>query len=272
MIKRMLMGLSLLLALPMVALAGHPCDLDPENWQNILFIELGTSWESEVKSNLRPDAPVMKVVQSLDGIDEINGKTYLKLWVSIDDGEPVFKSYIRIDRHELIYALDPQRIDEGEKLIYSFSSKPSDEPISWLMWDGSLAEDEEYEFVKTRNVNADVEYADWEWAAYKVKLYPVGFKGEEDACVGAVTWYWGMGAASGFTNQLYSASSAYTSTLKRVGTSCNGVVYDVSGGAGVGTAIEDFPLDGTKYRIDGTPLSEGEKGIYIMNGKKYIAR
>ena len=98
MIKRMLVGLSLLLALPMVALADHPGDLDPENWQNILFIELGTSWESEVKSNLSPDAPVMKVVQSLDGIDEINGKTYLKLWVSIDDGEPVFKSYIQIGR------------------------------------------------------------------------------------------------------------------------------------------------------------------------------
>ena len=193
--------------------------------------------------------------------------------MSNDDGEPVFKSYIRIDRHEVIYALDPQRIDEGEKLIYSFSSKPSDEPISWLMWDGSLAEDEEYEFVKTRNVNADVEYADWKWAAYKVKLYPVGFKGDEDACVGAVTWYWGMGAASGFTNQLYSVYSAYTSTLKRVVTSCNGVVYDAGEGAASFSTSAEVLVSARQSKISlWTELNSGlmvprcqrEKKVFIL--------
>ena len=55
-------------------------------------------------------------------------------------------------------------------------------------------------------------------------------------------------------------------------TSCSGIVYDAAT-AGIGNINAEVSTgDNVKYHIDGTLFREGDKGIYIMNGKKYIAR
>lgn len=78
----------------------------------------------------------------------------------------------------------------------------------------------------------------------------------------------------GFTNQLYSLCDDYETTLKRVITSCSGIVYDANqaGIGGINADDSEGIGNNVKYHIDGTLFREGDKGIYIMNGKKYIAR
>lgn len=249
---------------------GH----DPSDWQNIYFIELGTSWEVDVKSNVNPDEAVKKVVQRLDGTETINDCKYLKLWIKIDDAEEYLASYIRLDKSTMsAYALDPENIERGERMIYSYVRHFDAFSLTSMSWDGKLSE-EEYTCLK--NGDENIESCGYTWYGFKISVFHEGSDITKDNLIGTTTWYDGFGGACGFTNQLSCLDENYTVILRRVITSCNGVIYEnlpkPSTPNAIDAVYDENCGNNVKYHLDGTLFRDGDKGIYIVNGKKMIAR
>lgn len=271
--KKLILAFSVMLCMAFAMSAQEPGDPD---WQNIYFIEPGTQWEVEVKSNVNPGEPAIQVTEWLEGSEMIDGKWYLKLWVKIGEEAPRMTTYIRmqVGPDARIYAMDPENMERGERLIYVFfyNRNMPEEPLASLNWDGTLS-DEEYSF--SMKSGEGFENSGYKWGTEVASIYPSGAEKSAENCLGNVTWVYGLGGMCGFTNQCYAINSDYTTTLKRMVTHCSGVVYDSTGMNGIENIdAEDTmsPTRNVKYHLDGTLFNEGEKGIYIMNGKKYIAR
>lgn len=262
------------------AIAMQAVEPGEEGWQNLYFIEPGAKWEVEVKSNTNPDEPTRMVTEWLDEEPvQVNDNWYLKLWVQIENEDPEFTTYIRLDtRYSCIYAMDPQNMERGEMLIYIMhtNSNLEEEPLTALNWEGSLSE-ESYSFSLKRG-SFGVESCGNLYSGQSIEIYPAGSEKTTENCLGEVQWYYGLGSLSGFTNQCYAINNDYTTTLRRMTTLCSGIVYESPEAPTPGTngidSIEDDATQsaGVRYHIDGTLFRDGEKGIYIMNGKKYIAR
>ena len=236
-------------------------------WNNIGFIEEGTKWEVEVKGVNFMESPVINVVQWLDGVEEINGREYLKLWVKIDDGEYTLASYIRVDKAEMeVYALSPDDMERGERRIYDFRPHSGYRTLAAINWDGTISA-EDYIYHVDKYVANGFESCGISFSSWNVSIYSGSVEGER-TCLGNVTWIYGIGSPAGFLNQCYSISDGVTSTLMRVVTDCSGVVYE-NNVAGI-SSVDSEMANGIKYRPDGTLFREGDKGIYIMNGKKYV--
>lgn len=236
-------------------------------WNYCGFIEPETEWEVEVTDLSNPDSQVMTVFQKLSGFEEINGKEYMKLWVKVDDGEYSLASYIRVDLWAVIYALSPEDLERGECLIYDFNKLRSGE-VTPINWDGTLSQESyKYNFGKT--------YQLWEscgipYTAHEAVLY----SSDDDNCdnpLGSVTWIRGIGSPAGFLNQCYALNSSVKTELIKVNTVCTGVVYEKTP-AGITSVEESVISNNIKYRPDGTVFNDGDKGLYIMNGRKYIQR
>lgn len=266
----------LLSLLAVVAVLQGICSetTDPEkSSQRIRYIEEGTTWEVEMKSNLTPEAPAVNLSQSLDGSEIINDKEYLKLWLSIDGGEKELIAYVRISKvFQCVYALPVDDTDREERLIY-FYSRPAEEPrkVTPMKWDGTLA-DESFDWKEGVGNDDNFTFNDIPYWYKHVDLYAdMADSSESGEKVGSVKWIYGIGSIAGFTNQCYSLFPEVTTTLKRVLNGSSDVVYDASM-TGVDQIESDFVGDGVRYRPDGTRFGENEKGLYIMNGRKYIAR
>lgn len=247
--------------------APEKCD------QHIRYIEEGTTWEVEMKSNVDPESPAVSLTQSLEGSEIINDKEYLKLWLSIDGGEKELVSYIRISKvFQCVYALPVNNPDGEERLIY-FYSKPAEEPkkLTPMKWDGTLV-DESFNWKEGVGNDPSFTYNDIPYWYKHVDIFPEGAdSSDSDKKLSSVKWIYGIGSIAGFTNQCYSLFPEVTTTLKRVVTGCSGVVYE-AGTNGISEITEDAVEGGIKYRPDGTRFGDNEKGLYIQNGKKYIAR
>lgn len=267
---RILMFISLMLCTVTFMMADTP----GAPWPFIHYIESGTKWEMEVQSKINPDEEPFQVTEWLEGPVQIGDKNYLELWVQIGDEAPEMKTYLWFAMtNSRIYAVDPDDM-ERERLVYKMSVNNFDhdtEPLAILNWDGTVSE-EEYSF-RTKYGDS-FQNSGYNWWNIDVNLYPLGAEKIEENCLGKVEWIWGLGGMHGFTNQLYSLCDDYETTLKRVITSCSGIVYDANqaGIGGINADDSEGIGNNVKYHIDGTLFREGDKGIYIMNGKKYIAR
>ncbi len=270
---RNVLSVVMLLAATFNAISASDSSLRNEgesDWKYIGFIEPGTKWEVEVKGVDVSELPVTNVVQWLDGVEEINGKEYVKLWVKINDGEYDLASYIRIDNAEMeIYALSPDDMERGERRIYDFRPHTGYRTLAAINWDGTLSA-EDYIYHVDKHVAGGFESCGNDFSAWEVSIYS-GSEDGEKIPLGDVTWIYGIGSPAGFLNQCYSINDGITSTLKRVETECSGVVYE-NNIAGITSVVAPEIINGIKYRPDGTLFRDGDKGIYIMNGKKYVQR
>lgn len=240
--------------------------------QHIRYIEEGTTWEVEMKSNLDPEAPVVSLKQSIEGAETINGKEYLKLWLSVDGGEKNLISYLRISRTLMsVYALPTDDKDGEERLIYNFGSPREAQIITPMRWDGTLV-DEPFSWNECAGTDPGFTFNDIPYSYSYLDIFPEGADtSDPDAKIGSTKWIYGIGSIAGFTNQCYSLFPEVTTTLKRVVTGCSGVVYEADTN-NIDEIVTERVEDGVKYRPDGTRFGENEKGLYIQNGKKYIAR
>lgn len=268
-IKIMTTALTMLLCYNSVTRANEPQHGDPD-WQFIGYIELGTKWEMEVKSNIFADKKSFNVTQWLEGTEEINGQKYMKLWSQVEDETPQITTYLRIDMKTMcIYAISSENINMQECLIYDFynRNKP-DIPIVPIRWDGKLS-DKSYLYTSTNDGELDFSHlVGYKYSITKVSLYEIDDT-ETNNCVGEVKWYRGIGNPAGLTNQCYCLDTEYTTTLRKVYHCGVDLVYDMPV-AGIGNITDTTSVDGIKYRPDGTRFNDGDKGIYIMNGKKYV--
>lgn len=238
----------------------------------IMFIENGSVWEVELASNTEPESAISHVEYTLQDYEIINEVRYHKLFMSVDGDTPTLISYLNINRFDkTIYALDPNNIEAGESLIYNFSAAlpETDRIVAYMDWDGSISQTKYHFTMKTESY---LSFSDYQYGKFNISLYPNSMhNAEEQIC--ETTWYEGVGTLHGLTNQIPALNPDITTTLIRLTSPCNGVVYEQNLTGSVETLVEPASSgDGIKYRIDGTRMQEGEKGIYIMNGKKYINR
>lgn len=236
---------------------------DPD-WQNLAYIEEGTVWEIEVQYN-HPNSEPFNVKQWLDGTEDINGRTYLKYWSQVEGEDAQLILYVRLVRGKnQAFCMAPDDPDHNEYLLYQFNYQQEPAEIASVGWDGTIS-DKKLKF--SADSGSDLEYSELKYYGWDVSLYDTS----NNDCLDSVEWLLGMGTTHGFLNQCYSLETEYTTTLKRLLHCGNEVIYDNT------TAnIDNIQIDNTgsniKYRADGTLFREGDKGLYIMNGKKYIAR
>lgn len=245
--------------------AEQPVPGEP-GWQNILFIESGTKWEMKVQSNLFSEEPAFNVTQWIDGYDDIDGRAYMQLWSQTGNDNPQIISYLRIEGGR-IFAISANDMQRGECLVYDFCRTDVTRDLLVPMnWDGTLS-DEAYLYTSKSAEELDFSHlVGFKYPVIEVSLYDSG----SSECVGTVEWYHGLGSPAGLTNQCYALNMEYTTTLQKVYHSGDELVYDKSC-AGVDNLIDsEITQDGIRYRPDGTRFGDNEKGIYIMNGKKYV--
>ncbi len=250
------------------ALADEPQHGDPD-WPNIIYIEPGTKWEMEVKSSIFTDESAFTVNQWIEGTEDINDKIYYKLWSQVKDETPEIISYLRIDKlNYKIFAVSPENMDRDECLVYSFYTGSAPQEIVSMSWDGKLS-DETYLFKAKKDGELDFSnLVGFKYPIMKVSLYNADDIDLEN-CIGTVDWYVGIGTPSGLTNQCYCLDTEYTTILRKVYHNGEQLVYDMPT-ARINDITDNSPADGIKYRPDGTRFNDGDKGIYIMNSKKYI--
>lgn len=241
---------------------------NPE-WQSIGYIQFGTIWEVEVFSNDNPDQSPVLVRQWLEDTETINGLEYMKLWSQPEGEEASLVSYIRIDisKNESIYAMSPQDIDAGESLIYCFRpSKDELAPVCPISINGDIL-DAGLTFKLLEK--GFISNFDYPFVTFEVGLYKEIDGGQ--VYQGTTTWIRGLGTTSGFLNQCPGQFDNCTTVLRRAIFRDGTVVYENF--SGIDNVNPDQPSShqGIRYRLDGTRFRDGDKGVYIMNGKKYVA-
>ncbi len=255
--------------------ADQPTPSEP-GWQHILFIESGTKWEMKVKSNVFTDESAFTATQWIDKYDEIDGRAYMELWSQTENDTPQLISYLRIEGGR-IFAISANDMQRGECLVYDFCRTDVTRDLLVPMnWDGTLSDKA---YLYTSKSNGELDFS--QLAGFKYQILSVSLFEEDDTdatdCVGTIDWYHGIGSPAGLTNQCYCLDSEYTSKLIKVYHNGSELVYDKSDEydtpqAAVEGIVDASCNDGVRYRPDGTRFNDGDKGIYIMNGKKYVAR
>lgn len=139
-----------------------------------------------------------------------------------------------------------------------------------MKWDGTLV-DEPFNWKQFDGTDPGFTFNDIPYWYICGNIFSEGSDtSDPDAKIGSTKWIYGIGSIAGFTNQCYSLFTEVTTTLKRVVTDCSGVVYEVDTN-NIDEIVTERVDDSVKYRPDGTRFGENEKGLYIQNGKKYIA-
>ncbi len=246
----------------LVLLGGAAYGQENETWPFIGFIEEGTKWELEV-SNVDFQETV-SVSQTLKDTEVINGKTYIKLWSSIEGGEANLVSYIYIDViNQSVYALDPNAIDRGERMIYTFMpAVPESTKIACISWDGKISETDY--FIRKSGTESYVRYEGYSYSKRTIELYSDEDM-NEGSLLGKVEWIRGIGNPTGFLNQCYSLDPDVNVILKRVIADETLIVYD-SATLSVNTIDSDVEKTIDKiYDINGRNIPELVKGINIIH-------
>ncbi|MDE7179612.1 MAG: hypothetical protein K2N88_00210 [Muribaculaceae bacterium] len=248
------------------------------------YIEEGTRWEMLAKTmdlNQNPPKLVEYVLTGwLEGYREINGKQYLVYWQGSGNMENKSETaYIRYD-NGLVYSLRPGHLDEEERLLYDFNLTENEEVHLYM--------DSDYPDIVAKCTGLGEK-------EFGLKTYPViklecfgEFKGDleqflenlgfESGDVDVdldldqkfnLNWIPGIGAARGLLYNLYPNDAVRTAVYHN-----DELIYGTPPQpAGVGTIETDGecePSNGLKYKPDGTLFRNGDKGIYIQNGRKYV--
>jgi len=243
--------------------ALHDSDLDNENpWPRIGIIDEGTTWDIEVTPAGSDETLI--VSQTIDGIEIINGKEYYKLWSSVNDGEPELVNYLYIDGVKRnIYALEPNHIDKGERLIYSYSLK-NPTSISSINWKGEIS-DETYNAVYNKNhgpfkvENPNLHNVKWE----EYNIFSTSDI-EMDKCLGTVRWIHGFGNVTGLLNQCYCINNSDKVVLKRIHSVGDGLIYDANLAGVEQIESSEEKRVSAIYDIRGVQIPDFEPGLNIV--------
>lgn len=230
---------------------------------------------------------------SYDGDTVVDGKSYLRLMVESEHGRSV-EGYVRQEGSK-IFRLSPNAGDPEPYLVYDFGMQPGD-TADVPMWNMTYEPDPEtgvniptgiyhitYRKVKCRSVS------ELESQGRTLRVVNLAFVAPEEDIEISHFGFWieNVGATfntgsplenvyfdylgiSAEIRNIYcgddlffdSAEASYRDLLDRF--------FD-SAGMAVGPAERPDP-NSPKYRLDGLPFGEGDRGIYIQDGKRYIRR
>lgn len=235
------------------------------------FIE-GMHWMLNIlPPKTGPEDPVSyPLTMYIDGKEKIAGKTALKLWGIRTDinCEPQLVSYIYTEMDKVYFLSDYNGSSNGKwVLLYDFGLMLGESTEIGYMCD----------YWETSPFKSNIKCIDKEfktsegirYRSMKILETPV----EEDYhSEFTLEWIDGVGSIYGpdFNGTFFLVGNHSSRLLKAMLN--NTILYD-SGMSGVEETLAD-PAQGNapRYKPDGTPFNDGDTGIYIQNGQKYIAR
>lgn len=230
----------------------------------------GARWEFELINKETPTEPAIQITERLGEIIPINGIYYCQLFTSSNGENEELLCYVRISfLKQTIKALPLDYENAEEYLIYSQQvreSWPANYTYSYLGIDGSLS-NQEYN-INEINHNY-IKCCDYNYLSLTYNVY--SNNGADRELIGSTNWINGIGTECGLINNLSCLDPKYTPHLLRMYNTNNQLVYEAQS-ADIYQLETPIISNTIKYHPDGSIFREGDKGIYIQNGKKYIQR
>lgn len=204
----------------------------------------------------------------IEGSEEINGRTYMKVWSASEKHDFMTEgpNYIRTEG-ERVYMLKPQ--NHEEKLLFDFSLSPGDFVDIDIVYGGAMSE---YGDIYSMEC-VDKIIEENSGNMFHVISFNAHKNGEllDPSFFGKIKWIKGIGSNAGLLDNFISPEEG--------GFTLTSVYHD---GkliyASDLSSINDIRINNIesanspKYHLDGTPYVNGESGIFIKNGKKYILK
>ncbi|MDE7403083.1 MAG: hypothetical protein K2M87_06700 [Muribaculaceae bacterium] len=232
-----------------------------------LFKE-GTEWFCKVESCDTYPPKISSIKFYLQGLVNKNDKSYLSVKterIGADESQDYNPwGAIRAEGENVYYL--PQDCNE-EVLIYGFDLIP-DEIYKFSPVEGARYEIGKYpEPIQIELVEEELKTS--EYGKYELmKLQETHSYGQSER---PTYWIKGIGSIAGPMNNLYADLLGGSTSLIEV--KVDGVTVYKDKTAGVSECTNNYKDSTEKaYNLDGTPHEEGEKGIYIVAGKKVIER
>lgn len=254
----------------------HGYSVKDEENQTLGYICEGTRWElaylddiPEVDADGKFHFKTILMREWIEGTEQINGQTYMKVWTATDKDDYQSKelTYIRTEG-EKVYMLNHENT-EDERLIFDFSlTENQEKDVTFVL--GSTIADWGQCSVQCLSEGEDTYDAN----TYKTLQVNLLVNGElmDPMFMTPAKWIKGIGSSAGILDNFFSPeiggfrlSEVYHN---------DELVYKVANTSDIDNMIIDSPLDieGKKYHIDGREFKDGETGVCIHNGKKTLIR
>ena len=239
-----------------------------KDFETIGFIKPGTTWELiALKLNDPPSSifdyyPVI-IKEWIEETEEIDGKIYMKVsWASeLYNYEDVQTYYIRCEG-EKVFFLNKSESNENEKLLFDYSIKQNEEIMIDGIHLGSIPKESPLigkckEISNKMNCNREFKMYDIDFYSNQAPQYSYS----------GIKWIKGIGSNVGILDN-YLLHESYLSKVYDNGE----LVYKYPEADITNILLENIKnsKDNKKWKLDGSPFNDSEKGLYIMNGKKYI--
>lgn len=224
--------------------------------QSLGYITGGTEWYTNGYGAYGEE------IVRLEGCEMIDNMEYYKIMNSRSDSEFQLTGYLRVDGEKVYIRLLESGADD--KLLYNFALSIDKGCTFYPLapW-GDIPQS-----FYARCAYVDTfESAGNEFTKYVMDIYEDS-DWSKNNYFGKSVWIYGIGCEDGLLNLTSDLYYNFTPLQKVV--SQGQVVYAIDN-----TSVETIGLDeeyGTsvKYRPDGTVFNDGDKGMYIYKGKKYI--
>lgn len=187
----------------------------------------------------------------------------MKLMSSVNGSESKVISYLYIDGTDRrIWALDPNDLDRGERLIYAFLRGGN--MTAAINWKGEMSECDYYVYPQTAfGTDFKVEQPCKFLKLIKYNVYSVD-ENDKRTLIGDVEWIEGIGNITGLLNQLYCVDNSDKVILRKMHSTQDGLIYDA--------ALADVEqIEATEektvtaiFNIRGVQIQDFEPGINIV--------
>lgn len=256
----LLVFMTMFSVMPSYADRSDNSEVDAPSWPRIYFIDEGTTWELEVT----PDGSdeTLSVSQTISGKQIINDKEYYKLLSSVNGGESKLISYLYVDGTErTIHALDPNKIEKGERLIYAYHGE--EHMTAFINWKGEMSDCDYYVYRKGSGSELQLVHPN---GNATTNIYSVCIVDDNDVKtpIGEVEWVEALGNVTGLLNQLYCVDNSDKVILKKVRSVGDGVIYDATL-----ADVEEIDVADEKkiiaiFNVNGVHLRDFEPGLNIV--------
>jgi hypothetical protein len=227
------------------------------------YFREGTEWNVRVSTTDSVDRPGELVYGwqrfSIDGerkFSDTPDKTYLRI---MQENVTEAAGYLRTEGEKVWY-----RGDKGEEtLLYDFGVNPGDRLTVYDTRHYPLY----FQCVSLGTMEScGVEYKVINLEQYEDEAY---LKSMDD--LGKVSWIQGIGSETGVLYP-FSPNALTGAGFELMSVQSNGVTVYGNADASVERITTDLPGSGVKYDIGGRRVPGNAKGLYILNGRKYVGK
>lgn len=221
------------------------------------YLADGMSWNvTVIPAPTGFEEPTVESVQYIDGVATLNNRECYKLYERKGSEEASFLCYLCNSDEQVLFSFDGA--DDSWRLLYDFAI--------------SVGESRDVYSIRSNNRQSTV---------YCESVDPVEIGGmsftqitlqelDEYSSLSHITLHWlvGIGSTEGLVdNATFIMDGAGTHILTSVALNQT-EIYNAS----IESVLNDAVAPSVRYKIDGTPFTDADTGIYIENHKKYVRR